>query len=369
MTTSTCSQPASLVRRSSERRTTAVSSPSPQSSRSTWRSGRSACRWSLPGPPYARSAPQPPKSESSAAVPRPRRCRRRRPGVSFPSPPRGGRCRTALEPVVARAARRDVVAAAAVDLVVAQAGVGRVVAGPGADHVGAVAAAHAIVPRQRPDLVAVRRAGEAVVAGRPDDHRCEAVAASARAAALRRRRPVLLPSPKPPSRGASHRLSAAAVKFPWPSRKDQARVLLERPVVDGDAVRGRALVEESREAVVVLDERNVVVAASRRARQSIDGIGEGRPLPDGVLTGERGLVPLVVPYDVEGRRSGSSTSAARVISPPTRSCAPVSPPPSRTSCARRSPGCSRCSRPPRCPGRTSLRSSSRRAARSSRSAS
>jgi signal transduction histidine kinase len=72
-------------------------------------------------------------------------------------------------------------------------------------------------------------------------------------------------------------------------------------VVDGDAVRGRALVEESREAVVVLDERNVVVAASRRARQSIDGIGEGRPLPDGVLTGERGLVPLVVPYDVEGR--------------------------------------------------------------------
>jgi len=51
----------------------------------------------------------------------------------------------------------------------------------------------------------------------------------------------------------------------------------------------------------VLDERNIVVAASRRARQSIDGVGEGRPLPDGVLTGERGLVPLVVPYDVEGR--------------------------------------------------------------------
>jgi signal transduction histidine kinase len=72
-------------------------------------------------------------------------------------------------------------------------------------------------------------------------------------------------------------------------------------VVDADAVRGRALVEESREAVVVLDERNVVVAASRRARQSIEGIGEGRPLPDGVLTGERGLVPLVVPYEVEGR--------------------------------------------------------------------
>jgi signal transduction histidine kinase len=73
-------------------------------------------------------------------------------------------------------------------------------------------------------------------------------------------------------------------------------------VVDADAVRGRALVEESREAVVVLDESNVVVAASRRARQTIEGIGEGRPLPDGVLGGERGLVPLVVPYEVEGRQ-------------------------------------------------------------------
>jgi two-component system, OmpR family, phosphate regulon sensor histidine kinase PhoR len=73
-------------------------------------------------------------------------------------------------------------------------------------------------------------------------------------------------------------------------------------VVDADAVRGRALVEESREAVVVLDELDVVVAASRRARQSIDGIGEGRPLPDGVLAGERGLVPLVVPYEVDGRQ-------------------------------------------------------------------
>jgi signal transduction histidine kinase len=61
-------------------------------------------------------------------------------------------------------------------------------------------------------------------------------------------------------------------------------------------------VEESREAVVVLDELDVVVAASRRARQSIDGIGEGRPLPDGVLAGERGLVPLVVPYEVDGRQ-------------------------------------------------------------------
>jgi two-component system, OmpR family, phosphate regulon sensor histidine kinase PhoR len=73
-------------------------------------------------------------------------------------------------------------------------------------------------------------------------------------------------------------------------------------MVDADAARGRTLVEESREAVVVLDERDVVLAASRRARQSIEGLLEGRPLPDGLLAGERGLVPLVVPYDIDGRR-------------------------------------------------------------------
>jgi two-component system phosphate regulon sensor histidine kinase PhoR len=72
--------------------------------------------------------------------------------------------------------------------------------------------------------------------------------------------------------------------------------------MDGDAVRGRMLVEESREAIVVLDDRDVVVLASRRARQSIDGITEGSELPPGVLAGEFGHVPLVVPYEVEGRR-------------------------------------------------------------------
>ena len=60
--------------------------------------------------------------------------------------------------------------------------------------------------------------------------------------------------------------------------------------------------EESREAVVVLDDRDTVLLASRRARQSIDGLVEGDVLPAGVLSGERGLVPLVVPYEVGGRR-------------------------------------------------------------------
>jgi two-component system phosphate regulon sensor histidine kinase PhoR len=72
--------------------------------------------------------------------------------------------------------------------------------------------------------------------------------------------------------------------------------------MDPDSVRGRTLVEESREAVVVLDDRDTVLLASRRARQSIDDLVEGEVLPTGVLSGERGLVPLVVPYEVGGRR-------------------------------------------------------------------
>ena len=71
--------------------------------------------------------------------------------------------------------------------------------------------------------------------------------------------------------------------------------------MDADGTRGRALVEESREAVVVLDAEDRVLLASRRARQSIDGIREGEPLPSDLLTGERGLIPLVVPYDALGR--------------------------------------------------------------------
>ena len=72
--------------------------------------------------------------------------------------------------------------------------------------------------------------------------------------------------------------------------------------MDADAIRGRTLVEESREAVVVLDDGDRVVVASRRARQAIDGIREGESFPPALLTGERGITPLVVPYEVNGRR-------------------------------------------------------------------
>jgi two-component system, OmpR family, phosphate regulon sensor histidine kinase PhoR len=69
-----------------------------------------------------------------------------------------------------------------------------------------------------------------------------------------------------------------------------------------EAMRGRILVEESREAVVVLDDDGRVLAASRRARQSIEGVREGARIPELLLSGEDGRMPLVVPYAVDGRR-------------------------------------------------------------------
>jgi two-component system phosphate regulon sensor histidine kinase PhoR len=63
--------------------------------------------------------------------------------------------------------------------------------------------------------------------------------------------------------------------------------------MDVDAERGRVLLEESREAVVVLDGDGIVVAASRRARQSLP-VREGEPLPDRLLTEEAVVVPYVL---------------------------------------------------------------------------
>jgi signal transduction histidine kinase len=72
--------------------------------------------------------------------------------------------------------------------------------------------------------------------------------------------------------------------------------------MDPDAVRARALVEESREAVLVLDDRDRVLLASRRARQSLDGIREGERVPPELLASGLGVIPHVVPYEVDGRR-------------------------------------------------------------------
>jgi two-component system phosphate regulon sensor histidine kinase PhoR len=65
-----------------------------------------------------------------------------------------------------------------------------------------------------------------------------------------------------------------------------------------EAERGRVLVEESREIVVVLDEEERVVAASRRARELFEELEEGSPLPATVRRGSE----LAVPYEIDGRR-------------------------------------------------------------------
>jgi two-component system, OmpR family, phosphate regulon sensor histidine kinase PhoR len=65
-----------------------------------------------------------------------------------------------------------------------------------------------------------------------------------------------------------------------------------------EAKRGRTLVEESREIVVVIDAHDRVLAASRRAKESFQGLAEGAPVPDAILRDS----PLVVSYDLEGRQ-------------------------------------------------------------------
>jgi len=62
-----------------------------------------------------------------------------------------------------------------------------------------------------------------------------------------------------------------------------------------DVERARALIEESREIVVVLDESRRVVTASRRARESLDGLAEGSILPDELLH-LGGRTPIEIPY-------------------------------------------------------------------------
>jgi signal transduction histidine kinase len=65
-----------------------------------------------------------------------------------------------------------------------------------------------------------------------------------------------------------------------------------------EARRGRALVEESREIVIVLDGDGRVVSASRRARETLPALAEGAALPDAFLAAD----PIQIPYEVEGKR-------------------------------------------------------------------
>jgi signal transduction histidine kinase len=76
--------------------------------------------------------------------------------------------------------------------------------------------------------------------------------------------------------------------------EDVARLRLE-------ADRSRVLVEESREIIVVLDADRRVLGASRRARESLEGLVEGAPFPEG-LKEAGGRVPLEVDYTIDGQQ-------------------------------------------------------------------
>ncbi|MEZ5101487.1 MAG: ATP-binding protein [Thermoleophilia bacterium] len=69
-----------------------------------------------------------------------------------------------------------------------------------------------------------------------------------------------------------------------------------------EAERGRVIVEESREIVVVLDGEQRVLAASRRARQAIEGLQEGEQVPAQLLRPDGRRTPFLVPYEVSGRQ-------------------------------------------------------------------
>ena len=68
-----------------------------------------------------------------------------------------------------------------------------------------------------------------------------------------------------------------------------------------DAARGRVLIEESREMVLILDDDDRVVAASKRARESLDGLREGERLPPHLPADGAGA-PLTIAYEAAGRR-------------------------------------------------------------------
>ncbi|MFQ5426155.1 MAG: sensor histidine kinase [Gaiellales bacterium] len=82
---------------------------------------------------------------------------------------------------------------------------------------------------------------------------------------------------------------------------DQARQpSTTSPSAAVEAQRGRVLIEESREVVVVLDATGAVIAASRRARESIAELREGEPLPERLLSPDSDRVATAVPYDIGG---------------------------------------------------------------------
>ena len=76
----------------------------------------------------------------------------------------------------------------------------------------------------------------------------------------------------------------------------------EREATRLEAARGRILVEESRELVLVLDDENRVLGASRRARETIEGLKEGAPAPASLLREDGVQTTFAIPYEVGGRQ-------------------------------------------------------------------
>lgn len=72
-------------------------------------------------------------------------------------------------------------------------------------------------------------------------------------------------------------------------------------VTTEDATRGRVLIEESREAIVVLDAGDRVLRASRRAREMYPEVAPGQLLPAGIVARRAAAIVVEVPYEVDGR--------------------------------------------------------------------
>ena len=101
-----------------------------------------------------------------------------------------------------------------------------------------------------------------------------------------------------------------------------------------------------------------MLAASRRAREQLRGVEVGEPVPPELA---RGRAAASSPTRWRAAARSCSSSARPASSPPTRSCGPASPRPSRTSCGRRSRACSSCSSRWTFRARTRTSSRSRRA--------
>jgi signal transduction histidine kinase len=87
----------------------------------------------------------------------------------------------------------------------------------------------------------------------------------------------------------------------WPFARARGASVEDERALRLEAERARKLVEESREMMLVLDSENRVIAASRRAREGLDGVAEGRPVPAELLEGGGRHEPLRVPYEVNGQ--------------------------------------------------------------------